>query len=207
MLLVGTYLSPFARRVAAALLSRGIQFEHDDLNGYADPVRARTLNPVGKVPVLRLDDGESLIDSAAILDHINESLPPSLALLPQAGAERREVLRLAAIATTIYERSTACYFERQRAPEGQRREVIDAQRPAIIGGLEALDAASASGGPIGRRPLDAATISAVVAREYVGITMPDIPIALVAPALTAVSAELFNEDAFAKTRPVPTGAA
>src|SRR5689334_7256023 len=72
MKLIGTYVSPYARRVATALVSRAIPYEHEDLNGYADPIRAREFNPVGKVPVLELDDGERLIDSGAILDHINE---------------------------------------------------------------------------------------------------------------------------------------
>jgi glutathione S-transferase len=48
MKLVGTYVSPYARRVAAALVSRAVPYEHEDLNGYANPARARELNPVGK---------------------------------------------------------------------------------------------------------------------------------------------------------------
>jgi glutathione S-transferase len=72
MKLIGTYFSPFTRRVAAALIALGIPYEHDDLNGYTDPARARQLNPVGKVPVLVLDSGEHLIDSAVILDYLDE---------------------------------------------------------------------------------------------------------------------------------------
>jgi hypothetical protein len=89
MKLFGTYLSPFTRRVAVALTSRAIAYEHDDLNGYADPARARALNPVGKVPVLVLDDGEHLIDSAAILDYIDQRVGHDQGLVPRAGRERR----------------------------------------------------------------------------------------------------------------------
>ena len=205
MLLIGTYLSPFARRVAAALVSRDIRFEHDDLNGYADPVRALSLNPVGKVPILRLDSGECLIDSAAILDHLNEGLPPPLSLLPAAGAERREVLRLAAIATTIYERSTVCYFEALQRPDRRRQDIIDAQEPPIVGGLRALDAASAPGGAIGSRPFSIATLSAVIAREYLAIAMPELRLGALAPALASVSTMLADDRAFAATRPFVAG--
>jgi len=201
MLLIGTYLSPFARRVAAALISRGVPFEHEDLNGYADPVRARALSPVGKVPILRLDDGEMLIDSAAILDHLNEELPPDAALLPSGGRARREILRLTAIATAIFERSTACYMERLRPADHQRTDLLDGQRLSIIGGLEALDAASRPGGAIGRGPLNLAGLSAVVCYEYLVFATPDLPVAATAPALSARSEELADEDAFAKTRP------
>ena len=202
MLLIGTYLSPFARRVGAALVSRGVQFDHEDLNGYADPGRARELNPVGKVPVLRLDDGECLIDSAAILDHLDECLPLSLALLPPGGPERRDVLRLSAIATAIYERSTICFIEALRPPELRRQEVIDAQQLSIIGGLQALDLGSRPGRAIGRQPFSLATISAVVAFESLAIAMPDLPVGTFAPALSDAAAKLWDEDAFAKTRPL-----
>jgi len=201
MLLVGTYLSPFARRVAAALVSRGIAFEHEDLNGYADPARARELNPVGKVPVLRLDDGESLFDSAAILDHVNESLPAAQALVPPFGRGRREVLRLAAIATTLYERCTACYVEAQRPREAQRPQLIEQQHLAIVGGLRALDAASARGAAIGTRPFNLATLSAVVAHDYAAVATPDLKVAEIAPGLAKVAAALREDTAFARTRP------
>ena len=96
MKLIGTYVSPYARRVAAALVSRAVPYEHEDLNGYANPARARELNPVGKVPVLVLDDGERLIDSAAILDHINELVGPERALVPRFGSAVKEpYIRLA----------------------------------------------------------------------------------------------------------------
>jgi glutathione S-transferase len=68
--LIGTYFSPFTRWVAVALISRAIPYEHEDLNSYADLARARAMNPVGKLPVLVLDEGEHLIDSSAILDYI-----------------------------------------------------------------------------------------------------------------------------------------
>ena len=107
MKLIGTYVSPYARRVATALVSRAIPYEHEGLNGYADPIRAREFNPVGKVPVLELDDGERLIDSGAILDHINELVGPERALIPESGAARRSALRLSAISATVCEQTTA----------------------------------------------------------------------------------------------------
>jgi len=59
MKLIGTYFSPFSRRVAAALTYLNLSFEHEDLNGYQDPIRAREFNPVGKVPILLLENGET----------------------------------------------------------------------------------------------------------------------------------------------------
>jgi glutathione S-transferase len=201
---LGTYVSPYARRVAAALVSRTIPYEHEDLNGYANPARARELNPVGKVPVLVLDDGERLIDSGAMLDHINELVGFERALVPRSGSARRTTLRLSAISTTICEQITSRYLERQRPSGCTQSELLERYRLQIIGGLEALDAASSSNGPIGVKPLDIATISAVVAFEYLPRWYPEFDPAPIAPALAAVAKSLAEEPAFARTRPPVT---
>lgn len=204
MKLFGTYLSPFTRRVAVALTSRAVPYDHDDLNGYADPARARALNPVGKVPVLVLDDGEHLIDSGAMLDYLDEQFGPDRALVPRSGPERRTALRLAAIAVTIYEQSTARYFEERRPRGCAQADLLERYRLQTVGGLKALDAASRVEGPIGGKPLGIATISAVVAYDYARMMHPDLDLAAIAPALTAVAAALADEPAFSLTRP-PVG--
>jgi len=201
MKLIGTYVSPYARRVAAALVSRAIPYEHEDLNGYTNPVRARELNPVGKVPVLVLDDGERLIDSSAILDHINELVGPTRALIPASGAARRAALRLSAISTTVCEQITARHFEQQRHSGPVQPELLERYNQQIIGGLRALDVASQSNGPIGTKSIDIATISAVTAFEYTQRCYPELDRASVAPTLASVAAALADEPAFARTRP------
>jgi glutathione S-transferase len=205
MKLFGTYLSPFTRRVAAALISRGIPYEHDDLNGYLDSSKALALNPVGKVPVLVLEDGEHLIDSAAILDHINELVGPDRALVPREGADRRVALRLSAIAATIYEQSSARYFEERRPNCDALPELLARYRLQTTGGLRTLDAASGPNGPVGTLPLTIATISAVVAFDYARMMHPDLDVTRLAPALAAVTTALADEAAFAHTRPSVEG--
>lgn len=199
--LIGTYFSPFSRRVAAALIVLGLPYEHDDLNGYVDPARARQLNPVGKVPVLILETGEYLIDSAAILDYLDELVGAKRALVPQAGAERRTMLKLAAISTTIYEQTTARYFEDQRSSDCIQPNLIERYRLQTVGGLQALDAASGSQAVIRTTSLNLATISAVVAFEYVQQLHPDLDPKAIAPELAQVVLALKNEPAFQHTRP------
>jgi hypothetical protein len=64
-----------------------------------------------------------------------------------------------------------------------------------------LDAASGAEGPIGGKPFNIATISAVVAFDYARMMHPDLDFAEIAPALTAVAAALAEEPAFARTHP------
>ena len=52
---------------------------------------------MGRIPALVLDNGETLVDSAAIIDHLDEVVGHERALTPPSGAERRAVLRVAAL--------------------------------------------------------------------------------------------------------------
>ena len=132
MKLVGTYVSPYARRVAAALISRGITFEHHDVNGYREFETARLYNPVAKVPALVLDDGEVLIDSTAIIDYLSE-LTPTAPLIPSDSRKRRQTLRLAAIGYGVCEQAINLALRartsRQPWPNvGGRRSWVDCRR-------------------------------------------------------------------------------
>ncbi|MEW6641240.1 MAG: glutathione S-transferase N-terminal domain-containing protein [Pseudomonadota bacterium] len=199
MLLLGSYYSPFARRVGAALIARDIPFTHDGVNVFANPAPVAAVNPLVKIPVLQLDSGEALIDSMAIIDHLNEVLGPERALVPPSGAERRTVLRLAAIAGTVCEQIIAWEGELRR-PAAQA-DAIARHRRAITNGFAALDAASGPDGLIGREPLDLATISAYVAFDYhAGSALPERDGARLAPRLAAVAARLADHPAFARTQ-------
>ena len=72
---------------------------------------------------MRLESGGMLIESAAILDHYDEIVEPSMALIPASGDSRREALQVLAIATGAIDRSMAANAERRRAaPEPARLE-------------------------------------------------------------------------------------
>ena len=51
-----------------------------------------------RVPTLVLDDGEVLVESAAILDYLDERAGPAKALIPASGTPRREALKVCALA-------------------------------------------------------------------------------------------------------------
>jgi glutathione S-transferase len=196
MKLIGTYLSPYARRVAAALISRGLPFEHEPVNGYREFEIASRYNPVAKVPSLVLDDGEVLIDSTAILDHLNE-LTPSAPLIPTGSRARRTTLKLAAIGYGVCEQAASLSFRGREVPETE----AERWKAQILGGLRALDEAARDGGPLRATPLDAAAITAVVALEYVERRNPDLEILPAIPALAELAAAHREAAPFVLTRP------
>ncbi len=85
MILVGQYDSPYVRRVAISLRMLGFAYEHDTRSVFGDFEAMRAINPLGRIPSLVLDGGEMLIDSAAILDWLDETVGPDRALIPPDG--------------------------------------------------------------------------------------------------------------------------
>ena len=93
MKLVGRYDSPFVRRVAVSLHALAIPFDQLALSPFSQAADLRRISPVGRMPALVIDEGEVLIESAAILDYIDEIAGPSRALLPPSGSERECIAR------------------------------------------------------------------------------------------------------------------
>src|ERR1041384_1261002 len=101
MFLIGQYDSPFVRRVAIAMRLYGVPFEHRPWSTFGDADEIAPYNPLRRVPTLVLDNGEALIESFAILDHLDELVGEAKAMIPSHGPERRRQLRLCALATGL----------------------------------------------------------------------------------------------------------
>ncbi len=117
MKLVGRYDSPYVRRVGVALHVLGVPFEHVSLSPFSQAAEFRQIAPVGRMPALVLDDGETLIESAAILDYLDEEVGGGRALTPRGGPDRRKCLRILASATAACDKAIAINYERRRPAE------------------------------------------------------------------------------------------
>jgi glutathione S-transferase len=112
MILIGQYDSPFVRRVAVALHVYGTPYEHRPWSTFGDGDRVAEFNPLRRVPTVVLDSGEVLIDSFAILDHLDEVAGASRALIPASGPQRRAALRVCALATGLCDKMVSLVYER-----------------------------------------------------------------------------------------------
>jgi glutathione S-transferase len=184
MILVGQYDSPYVRRVAVSLRVLGFAYEHDARSVFADFDAMREINPLGRIPSLVLDGGEVLIDSAAILDCLDQTVGPGRALVPPAGAERRRALRRIALATGAIDKVGAAAYERLIRPAAQRwPDWIDRCRAQGAGAIEHL---AAEPWPADAR-LDQARITAACMIRYVRMADPDLLPPGRHPALDALS--------------------
>jgi glutathione S-transferase len=131
--LLGTYNSPFVRKVRMALIEKRVPYVFIEAPPAAPGSIVPTVNPLGKVPALLTDDERSVYDSSVILEYL-EVLHPEPALLPPPGMARVSVKRWEALADGICDAMSAVLTERrrenelQRSPEWIARQVGKIQR-------------------------------------------------------------------------------
>lgn len=144
MILIGQYDSPFVRRVAIALTLYEMPFEHRPWSVFGDADRVAEFNPLMRVPTLVLDSGETLIESAMILDHLDE-VAGAKALIAQSGRPRREALKVCALGMGLADKAVALVYERVMHPEKSDVWVgrCTRQLKAVLDVLEAQRAAHA----------------------------------------------------------------
>ena len=142
MLLIGVNRSPYTRRVAVTLKAYGLPYQQRDLSGFGNRAEVRTANPLGRIPALVLDTGETLVDSAAIIDHLDEVVGRERALTPPSGAERRAVLRVAALMMGACDKGLHAAYERNHhPPEKVHQPWMDdciAQATHALGAVDAM---------------------------------------------------------------------
>jgi glutathione S-transferase len=155
LILIGMFDSPFVRRVAVSMNLLGMPFEHRNWSVGRDFELIRQFNPLGRVPTLVQPDGEALIESAAILDYLDDCAGPERALLPGTGKDRREALRLMAITIGAAEKGVSQLYETVFRPPEKRHppwtERCSTQMQAALTELERACQARAGEWLIGQR--------------------------------------------------------
>jgi glutathione S-transferase len=142
MILIGQYDSPFTRRVAIALRLYDLPYEHWPWSTFGDGDRIAAFNPLRRVPTLVLDNGEALIESGAILDHLDERVGPSRAMIADSGDLRRHALKVCALATGLADKAVSLVYE-QALHQATSEQWIERCRTQISGVLDALEASNA----------------------------------------------------------------
>jgi glutathione S-transferase len=191
MKLIGRNLSPYTRRVAIALNLLGVAHERAFLSPWneAQANDIRAANPLARVPILVLDDGETLIESGAMLDHIMERVGPGKALIPAAGKDRRACLRITAIGTGILDKGVAAFYERGKRPaEKVHQPWHDHLAGQVAGGVEALEALAMTPWFLGAK-MTMADVTAAVAVTFIRKTTPALVPPGAYPKLEALAAK------------------
>jgi glutathione S-transferase len=198
MILHGGRLSPFVRRVELWLVAQDRAFERNYVSVFdPDFGGLMAINPLGRVPVLVLDDGTSLFETSAILDYLDDTAPAGRRLVPASGAQRWQTLQALALAHGTAEKVVALIYDRLRRPADlQWPEWQDRIKTQIRSGLVSLEALI---GP-DTAPLDGIGLSAVCAYDLAATKFPALTSEGL-PNLANLSARANALPAFAATHP------
>ena len=204
MILIGRYLSPFVRRVATAMEHYGIAHEHRPLRaGGEDQDVIRQSNPLGRVPVLVLDNGDVLSESALILDYLDTLAPPDARLTPNGDTEDRLRFRNAlSVATGAAEKSISVYSELARPEERRHAPVLANSSRQVKDGFDWLEARVTDTWMWGET-MTHLDVSTVCYWEFIRIGAPDLFATLDCPRIADIVARAGELDTFRKTAPVP----
>ncbi len=143
MILRSAPASPFARkvRIGASLvgMSSKIDVQPADPNKADDNLLRQ--NPLGKIPVLILEDGATIYDSRVILEYLDH-LAGGGRIIPREAVARFAALRLQALCDGICDASLLQIYEDRYRPADKRvQSWVDRQAEKVARGLAALEAA------------------------------------------------------------------
>lgn len=138
MKLLYTVNSPYARKVRIVAAEKHIEITLQEVV-LADPdCPVKQYNPLGKVPVLILADGDSLYDSRVIAEYLDNRTPLAH-LIPKDNSSKSAVRRWEALADGVCDAAVAVMLEQRKAAEKQDEATIAKQMDKVTRGLAALN--------------------------------------------------------------------
>ena len=139
MKLLYTLTSPYARKVRVVAAEKRIEIEMLKVV-LADPAcPVIQYNSLGKIPVLVLDDGESLFDSRVIVEYLDNRTPLAR-LIPQEHSAKIWVRRWEALADGVCDAAILARQEAARPEKLRDNAVIEKQMGKVSRGLTQLNA-------------------------------------------------------------------
>jgi glutathione S-transferase len=138
LILIGQYDSPFVRRVGIALTLYGLPFRHEPWSAFGDADRIAAINPLTRVPLLVLADGNVLNDSHMMLDYLDHLVPAGKALFARREPTRHRQLRIATLATGMADRGVTLFYEKGLHTTPSQR-VVDRCTSQIEATLQRLE--------------------------------------------------------------------
>lgn len=200
MKLIGSLTSPYVRKVRLVLAEKKIDCEFAIDSPWTPDTAVPNLNPLGKIPVLLLDDGTALYDSRVIVEYLDGTAPNNR-LIPAAGRDRILVKRWEALADGVCDAAAAAFLEGKREGPTRSEEWVARQRGKIVAGVRQMAQ------DLGEAPwchgtgLTLADLALGAALGYLEFRFADIDWPQGYPALAAHYRKLMTRPGFAETVP------
>lgn len=200
MKLIGTHASPYVRKTRIVMAEKKIDYEYVVESPWEATSKVPEFNPLGKIPVLVMEDGGAVFDSRVIVEYV-DTVNPVNKLIPASGRARVEVRCWEALADGICDAAIAARLESNRPKNQQSPDWIVRNMAKVDQGL-----AAASRG-IGDKPwcsgnaFSLADVATGVALGYLAYRFPQIEWRKTYPNLAKLADKLATRQSFVDTAP------
>jgi len=204
MKLIGALTSPYVRKVRVVMAEKKLDFQlvlEDVWNSDA----ILEANPLGKVPCLVMEGGESIFDSRVIVEYL-DTLSPVGKLIPPSGRERAEVRSWEALADGILDAAILARLEatwKGRTAEQRSQAWIDRQISRVDSGVAAMARLLGEKTWCNGNHFSLADIATGCALGYLDFRFPQIDWRERHPNLAKLSIKLQARASFSDTAPPP----
>lgn len=200
MKLIGSYTSPYVRKTRVVLAEKKIDYEFVIDSPWLADNGVENLNPLGKIPVLVLDDDSTLFDSRVIVEYL-DGVTPNNKLIASSGRERALIKRWEALADGLIDAAVAVLLESRR-PDGERSPSWMArQRDKIDRALNVLGADLGENAWCHGNAISLADVACGCALGYLDFRFPDIDWRSAHPNLERLLDKLMQRASFQDTVP------
>lgn len=200
MKLIGTLTSPYVRKARVVLAEKKIEYDFEIDSPSGADTKVPGLNPLGRIPVLVLDDDTVLFDSRVIVEYL-DNVTPNNKLMPAPNRERILVKRWEALGDGICDAAVAAFLEGKRPAKLQDKAWLDRQHETIARSIAFMSE------ELGENPhcmgthFSLADIAVGTALGYLAFRFPEIAWQEAHPNLARLYEKLMQRPSFAETVP------
>jgi glutathione S-transferase len=200
MQLIGSYTSPYVRKIRVLLLEKGLPFSFLEDIPWNEDSKATHYNPLGKVPILIDENGSVWYDSQIIAQYI-ESRHTMKPLMPAGPIAAVEVRQLETLADGITEAGIAIFLEKKRETIQQNPAWITRQQGKINRGLDTLENKLDGVVWLHNDSFSLADIAAGALLSWLDLRLPGLDWRKNRPKLGEFAERLFARESFKMTTP------
>ncbi|HEY9099672.1 MAG TPA: glutathione S-transferase [Thiobacillus sp.] len=201
MKLVTSLTSPFGRKVRIVLLEKKIAFQLQVESPWLPDTPVASFNPLGKVPVLVLEDGVSVFDSRVIVEYL-DNITPVAHLIPSDAKSRMIVRGIEALADGVTDAAILVFLEKKRPAEQQSADWLVLQNRTLFSGLGALSEALGDKSWFLGNSMTLADVACGCMLGYLDFRFSEIDWRSAHPNLDRLAAKLADRTSFVETVPV-----
>ena len=198
--LIGTLTSPYVRKTRIVLAEKKIEYSFEPGNPWDENSRVADANPLGKVPVLVLEDASTLYDSRVIVEFL-DSVSPISRLIPADNREKIQVKRWEALADGVLDAAVAVVLEGRRPAKQSNAQAIERQKGKIERGLAEMSKELEDKPWCTGNAFTLADIACGAALGYLDFRHNQMGWRVLHPNLARLAAKLAERPSFAETLP------